>query len=100
MILCEFSIVPLGKGESVSAYVAECVKLVRQSGLFYRLTAMGTIVEGEWDEVMDVVASCHRAVRALAPRVLTTIRVDDREGGGGRLESKVRSVETKVSPSG
>ncbi len=98
MIVCEFSIVPLGKGESISSYVAECMRIVQGSGLAHQLTAMGTIVEGEWDEVMAVVAECHRAVRSRSPRVLTTVRLDDREGAEGRLESKVRSVQTKVSP--
>jgi len=98
MIVCEFSIVPLGQGESMSPYVAECLKIVQRSGLPYQLTAMGTIVEGELDEVMGAVAECHRAVRAACPRVLTTVRMDDREAAKGRLESKVRSVETKVSP--
>ena len=51
MVLLEMSITPLGKGESVSQYVAECVELVEQSGLDYELHAMGTIVEGELDEV-------------------------------------------------
>ncbi len=100
MILCEFSIVPLGKGTSVSEYVAQCVRVVRRSGLPHQLTSMGTIVEGEWDEVIQLVSECHRAVRASCSRVLTTVRLDDREGGVGRLESKVRSVETKVSASG
>ncbi|MFO8033737.1 MAG: MTH1187 family thiamine-binding protein [Candidatus Bipolaricaulota bacterium] len=100
MTVCEFSVVPLGKGESVSWYVAECLKIVQQSGLTYQMTAMGTIVEGELDAVMEVVTRCHRAVRGLSPRVLTTLRLDDREGPGGRLNSKVRSVQTKVSPPG
>ncbi len=97
MIVCEFSIVPLGKDVSVSSYVAECLKIVRKSGLSHELTAMGTIVEGTWDEVMQVVRDCHMAVRQRSPRVLTTVRVDDREGPQGRLSAKVRSVETKVS---
>ncbi len=99
MIVCEFSVVPLDKGASVSAYVAECLKVVRKSRLPHELTAMGTIVEGTWEEVMTVVKDCHDAVRQHASRVLTTVRVDDREGPGGRISSKVQSVETKVSGS-
>jgi len=96
MIVCEFSIVPLGAGESLSRYVAECVRIVEESGLPYQLTPMGTILEGEWDEVMEVIAHCHRAMRARFRRVLTTIRIDDREAPPGRLVAKVRSVEEKL----
>ena len=51
MIVCEFSVVPLGAGESLSEQVAKCLKIVQESGLPYQLTPMGTILEGEWDEV-------------------------------------------------
>src|SRR5438132_11979998 len=54
MVLLEFSVTPLGEGESVSRYVARCVELVAASGLDYRLHAMGTIVEGELDQVLDL----------------------------------------------
>ena len=53
MVLLDFSMTPLGKGESVSAYVAECVDIIDQSGLDYELHSMGTIVEGELDQVLD-----------------------------------------------
>ncbi len=96
MIVCEFSIVPIGAGESLSSHVARCERIVRESGLPHRLTAMGTIVEGEWDEVLAVIRACHMAVRADVRRVSTLIRIDDREGPPGRLEQKVRSVEEKL----
>jgi len=96
MVVCEFSIVPLGAGESVSQHVAACMEIVRASGLSHQLTAMGTLIEGDWDAVMEVVRACHAAVRARTRRVLTTVRIDDREAPPGRLQEKIRSVETKV----
>lgn len=96
MIVCEFSIVPIGAGESVSPFVARCEKIVRESGLPHQLTAMGTLVEGEWDEVIAVIRACHLAVRADNRRVSTLIRIDDRDAPPGRLARKVRSVEEKL----
>lgn len=96
MILAEFSITPIGAGESISAYVAECMKIVRESGLPHELTAMGTIVEGEWDEVMAVIKACHMAVRAKCRRVSTLIKIDDREAPPGRIKAKVESVLKKL----
>ena len=95
-MLAEFSVVPLGKGESVSQYVAECMELVESSGLDYRFTPMGTVLEGGFDEVMSVVSGCHKKVAESCPRVLTTIRIDDRKGVSHGLESKLESVERKV----
>ncbi|MCS7216985.1 MAG: MTH1187 family thiamine-binding protein [Candidatus Bipolaricaulota bacterium] len=96
MILVEFSITPIGAGESVSEYVAECLRIVRQSGLPHELTAMGTILEGEWDEVMSVIKACHMAVRRKCRRVSTLIKIDDREAPPGRIRAKVESVLKKL----
>jgi len=96
MIIAEFSITPIGAGESLSAYVAECMRIVRESGLPHELTAMGTIVEGDWDEVMAVIKACHMAVRAKCRRVSTLIKIDDREARPGRIKAKVESVLKKL----
>ena len=93
MVLLEFSVTPLGVGESVSPYVARCVKLVAASGLEYELHAMGTIVEGELDQVLALMQRCIEAVATDCPRVTCAAKLDMREGPAGRLKSKVASVE-------
>jgi len=95
-MLAEFSVVPLGRGESVSEYVAECLKIVDASGLDYRVNPMGTVVEGEYDEVMNLVKKCHMRVMDMCPRVITSVKIDDRIGRKGMLESKIASVEARV----
>ncbi len=96
MVLLEFSMSPMTKGESVSPYVARSLDIVDQSGLPYQLTPMGTIIEGEWHEVMAVVTACFERMRQDCDRVGTQIRIDYRAGPGGRLKSKVKSVEEKL----
>jgi uncharacterized protein (TIGR00106 family) len=95
-MLAEFSVVPLGKGESVSQYVAECLKIVEESGIHYRINPMGTVLEGDYDEVMNIVKKCHLRVMDLCPRVITSVKIDDRKGRKGMLDSKVRSVEKNM----
>ena len=99
MVLLEMSITPLGKGESVSQYVAECVELVDQSGLDYELHAMGTIVEGELDQVLDLLRRCLEQVARHSDRVTCSAKLDYRRGHSGRLKSKVASVEEKLGRS-
>jgi uncharacterized protein (TIGR00106 family) len=96
VVLLEFSMSPLGKGDSVSAYVARSLEIVAASGLDYRLHAMGTVLEGEWDDVFAVVKQCYEAMSRDCERISCTIKVDARVGASGRLESKVRSVEQKL----
>jgi uncharacterized protein (TIGR00106 family) len=96
MVLVEFSMTPLGKGESVSAFVSRSLDIVDHSGLPYRMTPMGTIVEGEWDQVFQVIRACHERMRRDCDRITTAIRVDYRAGASGRLESKVDSVEARL----
>jgi uncharacterized protein (TIGR00106 family) len=97
MVLLEMSITPLGKGESVSPYVAECVRLVDASGLDYELHAMGTIVEGELDEVLDLMRRCIELVAQRSDRVSCTAKLDYRRGHSGRIKSKVESVQQKLA---
>ena len=96
MVLLEMSITPLGKGASVSPYVAECVELVEQSGLDYELHSMGTIVEGELDQVLDLMRRCIERVASHSERVSCSAKLDLRQGASGRLKSKVESVEQKL----
>jgi uncharacterized protein (TIGR00106 family) len=95
-MLAEFSVVPLGKGESVSMYVAECMKIVVASGVPYRINPMGTVLEGDYDVVMGVIRKCHMRVMELSPRVVTSIKVDDRKGSKNALDTKIASVEKKL----
>ncbi|MGQ9588268.1 MAG: MTH1187 family thiamine-binding protein [Thermoplasmata archaeon] len=92
-MIAEFSVVPIGKGESVSRYVAECMKLVEESGIAYKMNPMGTVLEGDYDEVMSLIRRCHMRMMEMCPRVITTVKIDDRKGKKGMLESKIRSVE-------
>ena len=92
-MLAEFSITPIGKGTSVSKYVARCLKIVDASGLDYRMNAMGTVVEGSFDDVLSLIAKCHKAVARDSERVSTIIKIDDRKGRGRQIEEKVRRVE-------
>jgi uncharacterized protein (TIGR00106 family) len=96
MVLLEMSIVPLGAGESVSQYVAQCVDLVDRSGLDYELHAMGTIVEGELADVLGLLQQCIEHVAQSSHRVTCTAKLDFRQGVQGRLRSKVDSVEQKL----
>ncbi len=96
MVLLDFSMSPLGKGESVAPYVARCLEIVEASGLNYRLHAMGTTLEGEWDEVFAVVRRCFEALRPDCERISCSIKVDYRAGPAGRLQEKVRRVEELV----
>lgn len=96
MVLLDFSMTPLGKGESVSPYVARCMEVVAASGLDYRLHAMGTTLEGELDEVFAVVRRCFEALGTDCDRISCSIKIDYRKGPGGRLRSKVEKVQALV----
>lgn len=96
MVLLEMSITPLGMGESVSQYVAECVELIDRSGLDYELHAMGTIVEGELVDVLDLMRRCIEQVATHSDRVTCAAKLDFRRGAVGRIKSKVASVEQKL----
>lgn len=94
-VIIDFSIFPVGKGESVSDHVSRAVKIIKESGLAFKLGPMGTAIEGEWEEVMGVVNRCFEALKKDCPRIYMTIKVDYRMGESGRMEGKIATVERK-----
>ena len=96
MLLLEFSMSPLGKGESVGKYVSRSLKIIDKSGVDYRLNPMGTVLEGEWDEVMGVVKQCYERMKKDCPRISCVMKVDYRRGHTERLTGKVASVEKRL----
>ncbi len=99
-MLVSFSMIPLDKGPHFSGYVASLMKIVRASGLPHELTAMSTIVEGEWDQVMDLIDQCRRELRKDSERVSIKIWVDDKAGAEGMLHCKPKSVMDKLEEDG
>jgi uncharacterized protein (TIGR00106 family) len=95
-MLVEFSIVPIGAGSSISAQIAKVLEIVDTSGLPYKINPMGTVVEGKWDEVMNLIKRCHNTVMKTEERVLTLISIDDRKGRTKRIDKKVESVEKRL----
>ena len=96
MVVLDFSMIPLGKGESVSPFVARSLDIIDRSGLPYRCHAMGTVLEGELDEVLEVVKRCFHAMAADCNRIECAIKMDYRKGYANRLDGKVASVEAKL----
>lgn len=95
-MLVEFSVAPMGVGESISKEVAKVIDIIDRSGLKYRTHAMGTLIEGDWEQCMAVIKQCHDAVRAVSPRVYTRIAIDDREGNLSNMDRKIESVREKL----
>jgi len=96
MLMEEVSMFPVDKGESLSAYVSKVLGIIDKSGLAYRINPMGTVIEGEWDEVMGVIKKCHTALEKDCRRISTSIKIDYRKGKKHRMEAKIESLEQKV----
>ena len=95
-MLVEFSVVPMGKGESISRDVARVIDIIDKSGLPYKTHAMGTLIEGSWEECLRVIKKCHDALKKSSGRVYTRIAIDDRKGKKLMMTKKLDSVEAKL----
>lgn len=98
MAVVEISVVPIGaSGTSLSPFVAEVIKVLRKTGLSYELTAMGTIISGDLDEIWKVMKEMHEVCFSKdVGRVLTQIKIDDRRDRAGSAHQKVQSVLEKL----
>ena len=97
-VLMEFSIFPTDKGESLSPYVSQVIGMIRDSGVDYQLTPMGTVIETA--DLGEALAIVERAAQLLGEaecrRIYSSIKLDIRDDKAGRLQQKVRSVEDKI----
>ncbi|RPI79824.1 MAG: MTH1187 family thiamine-binding protein [Desulfobacteraceae bacterium] len=96
MTLMEFSMIPLDKGAHFSVYVARVLKIVDQSGLAYRLNPMGTVVEGEWPQLLDLLTQCMQDLEKDSERISLQVKFDVRKGVTNALETKIKSVQEKA----
>ena len=92
-MLAQVSIFPIGKEKSLGPYVAQALDEIEKSGLDYRLTAMGTVIEGDWDPVMKVVKKMRDRLLKSSGRIYLSITIDERNDKRRRIESKVKTVE-------
>lgn len=99
MAIAQVSIVPLGTGStSLSAYVAQVAEWLENRGVNYRLTPMGTILEGESGDLLEIIGLMHELpFQAGAARVMTLINIDDRRDKKATAQGKVESVEARLN---
>jgi uncharacterized protein YqgV (UPF0045/DUF77 family) len=98
-MLVAFSVAPAGKSASDSVHeaVAAAVAVVRKSGLPNRTDSMFTTLEGEWDEVFDVVHRAVEAVSVYGTRVSLVLKADIRPGHKGEITAKVERLERALA---
>ncbi|MEA3297146.1 MAG: MTH1187 family thiamine-binding protein [candidate division Zixibacteria bacterium] len=96
-MLFNLSMFPTGTGTaSVSAEVSKVINIIDKSGLPYKLGSMSTVIEGDWNPVMNVINKARLALRRKNSRVYIVLTIDDRKGVRNRLTGKVRSIESKL----
>ncbi len=97
-VLVSMAMFPTHKGESKSQEVSQVIKVIKNSGFNYKLTAMSTIIEtNTMSEALQIVEKCYARLEELGcTRVYSTMTFDIRKGYENRLEDKVKSVENKI----
>jgi uncharacterized protein (TIGR00106 family) len=98
MAIVEINIVPLGTPTpSVGRYIADAVKILKESGLKYELTSMCTIIEGDLDDILSLAKKMHETPFSKGvKRVVTTIKIDDRRDRKATSSGKIKSVTERL----
>jgi uncharacterized protein (TIGR00106 family) len=98
MPLANVTVIPLGTGStSLSKYVADCVKEIEKSGIKHTLTPFGSVLEGELDEIFEVIKKIHEIpFKHGVMRVATLINIDDRRDKKASADQKIKSVKDRL----
>lgn len=99
MVIAELTVIPLGtESTSLSSYVAGCHEVLKkQDKVKYRLTPMGTILEGELDDIFEITKKMHEIpFESGALRVTTNLNIDDRRDKEAAMDKKINSVQNKL----
>jgi len=97
--LVSVAIVPLGVGDSLSGHIAEVVRVIEASGLQNRTTSMSTEIEGDWDDVMNVVKEATFVFASKGIRTSVILRADIRPGRTNTINSKIEKLDSILSES-
>ncbi len=95
-MMVQFSILPVSDSSHISEPISKALKIVHESGVEYRLTPMGTLLKGDWKEVMHVIKKCHYALREDFDRIVTSIKIDDVKSSDPDFDHKIEAVEQKA----
>ncbi len=96
-MLIQFSMFPTGGSESASAEVSKIIDLIDKSGLPYKTSAMSTVIEGEWDDIMPLINKCRLILKENNNRIYMVLTMDDRKDAKNRLSGKITSLEDKLN---
>jgi uncharacterized protein (TIGR00106 family) len=96
-VLLEFAMFPTDKGESVSDEVSKVIAMIRDSGVSYKLSAMGTIIETDTlAEALNIVQKSNDILEKQSNRIYSSIKLDIRKNTKNRLETKIQSIQNKI----
>lgn len=95
-MLFSVSMFPIGSGDNLSHAVAEVVEEIDRAGLPYEVSAMDTVIEGDWDQVMPVIRRAYERLADTNDRAYLTIAVDEHKNGKSRLHGAVADIEREL----
>jgi uncharacterized protein (TIGR00106 family) len=96
IIIMEFSMFPLDKGESLSKYVAKSIKIIKESGLDYKFGPMSTSIEGKYSDCYKVVNLCFETMKKECDRIVLNLKMDYRKDRVDGMNRKIKSVENRL----
>jgi uncharacterized protein (TIGR00106 family) len=97
-ILCDFNLVAIGSGVSLSKYIADCENILRKYGLKTNIHALGTNIEGDWDTISIALKECHTYLHEKCgiQRILSTVKISSRIDKPQSIEEKIDAVKKHI----
>ena len=94
-MLAQLSVFPVGEGTSLSRFVKEGIRVIKESGYNFEIGGMSTAIEvPDLDSLFALVKKVHQAhLDAGGKRILIDLKVDDRRDKDATISSKRNAVK-------
>lgn len=95
--LMNFAIFPIDKGEHIGDYVSKVVEYIKESGVSYQFSPMGTIIEAPTvAELLKIVEKSYEIMDPISDRIYCVMNMDYHKNKTDLLKSKTNSIESRI----
>ena len=96
-VIMNFAIFPTDKGAHVGDYVSKVVSYIKESGVTYQFSPMGTVIETDTvAEALKMIEESHKILEPVSDRIYCVMNMDYHKHKSNLIAGKTESIEKRI----